>query len=78
MMWFGRSQPDASVRLISPVECTLQIAKDQILRRASRISARNFVILVLGAALSISLIYAQDLSRCREFQLGMDSPLRKA
>jgi hypothetical protein len=36
------------------------------------ISTRKLVIPIFWAALSIPLIYAQDLSKYREFQLGMD------
>jgi hypothetical protein len=36
------------------------------------ISSRNFAIPVLGVMLSMSLIYAQDLSSYRQFQFGMD------
>jgi hypothetical protein len=38
------------------------------------ISARNFAIPVLGIMLSMSLVYAQDLSSYRQFQFGMDLP----
>ena len=38
------------------------------------ISTRNVVISIFWAALSMPLIYAQDLSKYREFQLGMDLP----
>ena len=36
------------------------------------ISARNFAIPVLGIMLSMSVIFAQDLSSYRQFQFGMD------
>ena len=36
------------------------------------ISARRLMVSVFGAMLSVSLIYAQDLSRYRQFQIGSD------